>query len=306
MIVVSFSAMSSGKTILLINPEAAHGVGDRQGCRIREALRSQNVDFEERPAHTPGDVLKEARRAAEMGVDTLAVCGGDGTLHWAANGLAGSETALAILGGGRGNDLARELGISSDPTRAAALLTERHVREMDLGKIGDRYFCTVATFGFDSAVTELANRPHKGIPNGLNYNYALLRCLLRFRPPQVTLETESYRHEGKIFLAATANTRYYGKGMMISPQAEPDSGSLQMTLIHEISRWKLAFLFPTVYRGKHLRYREVESLSAQFVEVRCEQPLSLFADGEYVGCAPFRIEVVPRALKVLVPGKQGE
>jgi hypothetical protein len=139
------------------------------------------------------ELARRARRAVEEGVERLLVAGGDGSWHWAAQGLAGGGTALAPIPLGTGNDLARELGYPLDPECAFAAALDGARDRIDLGRIDPgperaRYFCGVAGVGFDAAVAEYARTRVRWLRGPLVYAWATLASLAPFRPPRATLE----------------------------------------------------------------------------------------------------------------------
>jgi YegS/Rv2252/BmrU family lipid kinase len=287
--------------ILLANPECNHGRSRDTVSRVNLLLHDRGILFELRMTSSADQVEEEARSAAARGVSLVVVCGGDGTIHHAANGLAGTDTAMAVIPCGRGNDLARVLGIPKDPVEAIDVALRGGTRSISLGRAGSRYFVTVATLGFDSAVSAEAARPHPRIPRRLNYTYSLLRSLIRYQCPQVRLDGDFGSYEGKVFLCATGNTSHYGGGMKIVPDARPEIACLEICLIKALPRLKAAILFPTVFKGTHVRFREVEIFSTKSVDISSDYPLPIYADGEPVGETPIRLEIVPDSLQVRVP-----
>jgi YegS/Rv2252/BmrU family lipid kinase len=289
--------------LLLANPECNHGRSRDRVSRVNDLLHDRGILFELRITGSAEEVEEEARNAAHRRIPLVVVCGGDGTVHYAVNGLAGTDTVMAILPCGRGNDLARVLGIPKDPVEAIDVALRGVTRPIALGRAGNRYFVTVATLGFDSAVAAEAARPHPGIPMRLDYIYSLLRSLIRYQCPKVRLSGDFGSYEGKVFLCATGNTSHYGGGMKILPDARPEIASLEICLIKALPRLKAAILFPTVFRGTHIRFREVEIFSTKSVDISSDYPLPIYADGEPVGETPIRLEIVPDSLKVRIPSE---
>ena len=101
-------------------------------------------------------------------------------------------------------------------------------------------------------------------------------------------------------LAAFGNSRSYGGGMLICPNADHADGQLDITMVHSASRSRLIRLFPTVYRGTHVDLDEVTTARATSVEV--ESPaaqFNVYADGDYACALPAEISAVPGALQIL-------
>ena len=287
--------------LLIVNPCANRGRSRSSADNYEVCLRRKAVSYRRVSSRSAEHVEEEARKAAAEGFRVVGVCGGDGTMQAAANALAGSESAMGILAGGRGNDFGRALGIPRDPERAVDVLLAGIPKRIDLGKIGERYFCTVATLGIDSQVAADVLKAGRIMPRKLTYVASLLRRLLRHEFPVVTLEGDFGRITTPVLLAATGNTHSYGAGMMVVPPARPDDGRFHVCLIERISRVKLVTLLPSVYRGKHVRYPEVRILETEVLRLSTDTPQEIFADGEPIARTPAEIRVVPGVLQVMVP-----
>ena len=116
---------------------------------------------------------------------------------------------------------------------------------------------------------------------------------------KVSLETEGAAKPTT--LAAFANASAYGGGMRIAPHAQLDDGKLDVCIVRAMGRTKLFCLFPSVYFGAHLGFREVEYSQAESARLETESPLDVYADGEYVCQTPVEFSVARKALKVVVP-----
>ena len=246
-----------------------------------------------------GEVERLAREAADRGVERVLVCGGDGTVHEGVNGVAGSETALGILPGGRGNDLAATLGVPLDPAGAARHLVRGPLRRIDLGVINGRRFGTTAGIGFDADVATRTNQGAWRRAGRFSYVGGILASLAAFRAPQLRVSAGGEKREGRYLMCAVSNTGRYGGGILIAPDASAEDGLLDICLVGNASRLRLLRILPAAYRGEHVREREVEMLRAEVVEVAADRELPVIADGEAAGTTPARITVERRALLVV-------
>ncbi len=293
---------------LLLNPAAGRGRGERSRAALAALCRRHGVAME--VSRTAEELTLGARRAVDEGVERLLVAGGDGTWHWAVQGLAGGDTALAPIALGTGNDLARELRYPLDPELAFATALAGERDRIDLGRVdsgqdSERYFCGVAGVGFDAAVAQFARTRVKRLRGPLVYAWATIASLAPFRPPRVTLEVGTRRIEGEVFLVAFANTSHYGGGMRIAPDADPRDGLLDVIVIHRRSKLHLLRVFPKVYRGRHLSDPSVELLRGATARVEVSPPQWINADGEGLGRTGdggLQVSVVPGALPVIRVG----
>jgi diacylglycerol kinase (ATP) len=290
---------------LLLNPAAGRGRGARARPALERLARSRGIEVE--AAGGAEDLAARAARAAGEGVERLLVAGGDGTWHWAAQGLAGSATALAPIPLGTGNDLARELGYPLEPEAAFARALDGAIARIDLGRMrglegGERLFCGVAGVGFDAAVAEHARTRVRRLRGPAVYAWATLATLAGYRSPEVVLESDGGRFAGGVFFVVFANTSHYGGGMRIAPRADPADGRLEIVVVRRCSKLRLLGVFPRVYRGGHSGHPAVEMFPASRVELELRPAQPINADGEGLGTSgPGRLEVgvEPAALGVV-------
>ena len=253
----------------------------------------------------PGDAEELARKAVEEGSVGVLACGGDGTLHEVINGVMGhplaSGVTVGVIPAGRCNDFVAAMDLPKTADGVAHLIATGKSRQIDLGAVGHRYFATVATLGFDSAVSQYVADGH--VPRFLSgtpsYLYAIFLQILRYRDAMVHLEGEDFEYSGRIFLAATANTAQYGGNMKIAPGAVADDGALDVCLVQSVSRWEVVKMVPRVFSGGHLTNPAVSMHRVKRLKVETEAPMPIWADGERVAETPAEISVVPKALNLL-------
>lgn len=273
---------------LLVNPTAARGRAVAIGQRVERRLREHGLDVTRVPA-----------AAEATGADVLVVEGGDGTVHRALPALAGTPTALAVVPAGSGNDLAADLGIPADPMAAADLVVTGRIRRIDLGVVGDQPFATVLCTGFDSEVAARANRMRW--PRGpRRYDVAVLAEVARLRPVPLTLEVDGVRSEHLVTLVAVGNTRLYGGGLRICPDADPSDGRLDVTVVGPMSRRELLRVAPRLRSGTHVDHPAVRRYRAAVVALS-GAGLTAYADGEPLGALPLAVSIRPGALAVVTP-----
>jgi len=297
-----------GRVTVLTNPASGHGNAPHAAEKAITRLQQRGLDV----VAIVGSDAEHARpllhAAVDSGTDALVVVGGDGVVTEALQALAETDIPLGIVPAGTGNDHAREFGVpTKDPVAAADVIADGYTERIDLGRIRDqngttKYFGTVAAAGFDSLVTDRANRMRW--PRGrMRYNLAMLAELsqLRLLPFRLVLDGRD-----EIFtdltLAAFGNTRSYGGGMLVCPNADPTDGQLDITMVHSASRTRLIRLFPTVYKGTHVDLDEVTTARVSTVDV--ESPgINAYADGDFACALPAQISAVKDALRILRPAR---
>ena len=292
---------------LIANPVSSGGKGLRGATRVAQLLTEQGVDFTLQWTQARGDAEVMARKAVGEGRRRIIACGGDGTVHEVVNGIKatreGSEVKLGLVPLGQCNDLAKALAIPRDLPGAVGALLRGTTRTIDLGRAGDRYFSTVMTLGFDSVVNEFV--AGGGVPRFVkgtaSYVWAIFAKLFQYTSVGVVISGDFGRFEGQVFLAATGNTPTYGGRIKIVPPAVIDDGLLNICLVRGVSRFTILSMLPMVFFGRHVNHPAVELKQVCRMTIDAQEPISLWADGEFVARTPTTVGVAPRALQVLVP-----
>ncbi|MFO7589328.1 MAG: diacylglycerol kinase family protein [Acidimicrobiia bacterium] len=295
----------------IVNPRAGRSRGRRLLPRLRAALDEAGVATHLTRDADEAGVLAGA--AFDRG-EGLVACGGDGTVAALAGVAAEADGPLAIVPTGAGNDFARHLGIDHRrPLDAVALLDDGAgvLTRVDLGRATaadgtHRWFTTVANTGFDADANRWANDVRWATGTPL-YVLAMLRTIVAYRAQTIRVRADDTEWHGPAWLVAVGNTSRYAGGMRIAPDAQVDDGLLDVCVVGRTSRLELMARFPSVFRGTHTRADAVELLRGARVEVapgddRADASgLELWASGERVGPLPATVEVVPGAVRVLVP-----
>jgi YegS/Rv2252/BmrU family lipid kinase len=290
----------SQRYAVICNPVAGGGRGSKRlPLAVAELVR---LGVEHRVVQTRDiDHAREAARAAAAAGETVIAIGGDGLLRPIAAELRGSESALAIVPGGRGNDLARVLEIPTDTAAATRIAVEGREWLMDMATVDGEPYLGIASFGFDSDANRIANEARLVKGNAV-YLYAALRALLGWRPAGFTLTVDGERHEVSGYSIGVCNSRAYGGGMYVAPQADLDDGLLDVLSLGTISKPRFLFsLMPKVFKGTHLSEPAVQAWRGKTIELAADRDFTIYADGDPIGQVPARVEVEPRCLRVIVP-----
>lgn len=294
-----------GRIVLVANPTSGKGKGKRLLPRAVAAFRALGLDHEVIVTTDGGHPERAAREAAASGASVVAALGGDGLVGACANALIGTDTALAIIPAGSGNDFARNLGLDRKrPLNAIPLIAEDVARPIDAayaeGPGWARHFICVAGSGFDSDANEVANEL-KRLSGTLRYIVATFRTLISFRPAEFTLRIDGEEHRMEAMMVAIGNARSYGGGMNICPDAILDDGLLDVTIVGAVSKPTFLRVFPRVFKGTHVTHPAVSTYRGAKIEVEASRPFTAYADGERFGELPVTYTVVPKALRVVAP-----
>ena len=299
----------SAPVCLIVNPTAAGGKAGRLAPAVERSLREQGLIV--RRVNT-----RDIQHARELGLaaaregETVLALSGDGMVGVLADALREVPGArLGVLPGGRGNDLARVLGIPREPLAACAASPSYLPRPLDLGVVEDaragesgRAFVGVASAGFDSDCNRIANEAPAWL-GSLAYAYSALRGLLSWKPARFTIELdppgERYSFSG--YSVIVANSPTYGGGMRIAPEALLDDGLLDVVAIERVGKLRFLANLPRVFKGTHVHMDNVRTFRAAAVEISADRPFTMYADGDPIGELPLRLRSAPAAVQLLVP-----
>jgi YegS/Rv2252/BmrU family lipid kinase len=285
---------------LIMNPSSGGGRSRQLLPEVEGRLDELRVPFrveKTRSLEHGVDLAFEAIDAREIPV----VMSGDGLVGAVGGAMAGVDFPLGLIPAGRGNDLARGLGIPTDPSEAVDCLVAGHTRMLDVGDANGERFLGIASVGFDSEANRIANEAKllKGQPV---YAYAALRALASWKPARFTLIENGVQSKMTGYTVAVANNGFYGGGMNVAPDAVIDDGKLDVITIGEVSKMKFLLNLPKVFKGTHVEDNDViGSHRTSSIELKASRPFTVYADGDPLTELPATIKVIPRSLKMIVP-----
>jgi YegS/Rv2252/BmrU family lipid kinase len=288
---------------LIVNPSAGGGKAGRVLPDVLAALEGHGLQVHSELTRDL-DHARELARSAALAGETVVCLSGDGMVGAVADTLRELPDALlGVLPGGRGNDLARVLGIPADPVQACAIVAAGFSRRLDLGEVGGQAFVGIASVGFDSEANRIANEAPSRLGN-LVYAYGALRALIGWRPArfEVELDPPGERHSFMAYTVGACNSKTYGGGMRAAPDALLDDGLLDVVVLENVSKIRfLTRILPKVFSGKHVLEPNVKVFRAREVSVSADRPFTMYADGDPIGELPVRVKAVREAVSVLVP-----
>lgn len=308
---------------MIVNPRSQGGGAGRDWPRVADRIRRQ-VAFEHVTTTARGDATRLARQALRDGAERVVALGGDGTINEVMNGFfdeAGAPVApgaaLGILPYGTGGDLRKTLGIPKDLDAAIGVLAADHRRRIDVGRIEHvddhgrpavRRFCNIASLGMSAEVDVLVNQSSKRFGK-LSYMAATVRGMARYDNQRVRLtfdDDPATALELTVNTVAIANGRYFGGGMKMAPDAEPDDGLFDVVAIGDVGMFEMLRASRRLYAGTHVTRPEVSVRRARRVLAEPAADgavVGLDVDGETPGRLPATFTVEPGALAVVVPAR---
>jgi YegS/Rv2252/BmrU family lipid kinase len=283
----------------MVNPASGRGRALEALPKVHAALDGLGATHRTVTTRSIDHAYEVAGRATREG-ETVVALGGDGLLRPLAGALKGTESALALIPCGRGNDLARVLGVPTDPAEAARTAVEGSERLLDVANVEGTPFMGIASFGFDSDANRIANDA-KLVKGNAVYVYAALRALAAWKPAKFTVTVDGERHQFTGYSVAVGNSKAYGGGMFILPHAELDDGKLDVMLSKDTSKLRCLIELPKVFKGTHVGSEHVEFLRGEEIEVTSDRPFAIYADGDPIGATPAIMRVERRCLRVIAP-----
>jgi YegS/Rv2252/BmrU family lipid kinase len=288
---------------LLVNPSSAGGRALKLLPRVEQVLDARRVVFRVQRTRGLEHGVEQALRAVEA-EEVPVVLSGDGLLGAIGGAMAGAETPLGIVPCGRGNDLARVLGIPDEPEDAIETVLAGNSRRIDVGEANGKRFLGIVSVGFDSECNRLANEV-RFLRSNLVYLYSLLRTLGGWKPARFTIRVDDERMRLSGYSVSVANNSTFGGGMRIAPAAKLDDGEFDIVSVGEVGKLRFLSNLPKVFKGTHVETDEVRVFRAPHLELSASRPFPVYADGEHLTDLPASLRVLPRALSVLVPAPAG-
>ena len=317
------SSPDNSLPLVIVNPKSASGATRANWSAIASDLRTHFGPFAVAFTKSAGDGIEIARRSAEGGRKFIIACGGDGTINEVANGIlrAGGETELGIFPSGTGGDFRRTIKMPQATRDAAQALRTGRTEMIDVGRVtfldheneaASRYFLNVSSFGLAASIIErvkgsssLSWLPVDAFRGKASFALSTLQQVVSLDATSVKIRIDDgeERSLGTINFCV-ANSRFFGGGMKIAPDAKITDGLLDVVNIGDIRTAKILLNAFTLYRGTHIDLSEVKCTLARRIEARpsdASAEIHIEIDGELPGKLPAVYEVVPRALKVRVP-----
>ncbi len=287
---------------LIANPISGKGTAAAVAEQASQRLTAESYSGRLELTTQSGDASRIAQEAIENGSHWIIACGGDGTIHEVVNAIAEKpDIVLGVLPCGKGNDFAEALKIPTKPVEAIEVLLKGATRQVDLGKIGDHYFDTIVTCGYDAEVSRRVTEEGAPFSGTASYVYTAITTLFSYQSPDARLEGDFGSYEGKILLTATGITASYGGGMKIVPGAIIDDGLFDVCIIEPVPHRTVLRLLVTLFWGGHAGHRAVRMHRTKSLTIETDPPILLYADGERICYTPATVEIVERGLTVIAP-----
>ncbi len=282
---------------LIYNPIAGGGC-ERKARKAQKKLAALGCQAELLPTSGVGSATSIARRLAGAGAPRVAVAGGDGTINEVINGLALSDTELAIIPAGTANVLAMEMQVPLKIATACRLACESSSVTIDLGLAGSRYFALMAGIGFDALVIKnIIPALKKSIRRAA---FPVTGLVTLIQKDLSLLQAAAQGHQSSGYFVIVANSRYYGGRFGPVPEASITDGLLDVCVLKGKKLQKMLNFWAAALRQNHVDASLADYFRTTAVDINCPggEPVPVQTDGEVIGELPLKVSVVPAALKI--------
>ncbi len=268
------------RILFILNPVAGSGKAKELKSLIKEIMDKYNREYTLKLTTRPEEAINIAENSHDY--DIVVAVGGDGTVNEVSSGLINrGNGTLGIIPGGTGNDLAKSLDISLDPREALEILCRGVKRDIDIGNVNGLNFLNISSVGFDAEVVINNVEIKKKIKSSFSYAISVVYTLLNFKMKRIKINIDDRILDEEIMLLAVGNGKYYGGGMKILPEANINDGYFDICIVLGISKIKALFLFPSIFKGNHIKYHKyVRLFKAKTVKINVEDGIYLNIDGD--------------------------
>lgn len=301
---------------VIVNPNAGSGRGSREWDEISDLLKAAGIKFSSEFSQFKYNSIDLVKKAYQEGYRKFIAVGGDGTIHEVVSGIMSLNTQdpdvlLAVIPVGTGNDWGREWGVTTDHKQAVELIAKGHSKIQDVaevhsiknGKDNTRFMVNIGGLGFDANVCyKVDGYKDEGKTGNTLYIRGLLRAFFGYTNKRFKIDVDGERlYEGPVFSTAFGIGKFSGGGMMQTPEALPDDGLLEVTVIKKIPKLKVLFNIKKLFTGDIYTIKQVIHTKAREVHVETFPVAKVEVDGEAVGFCPVTVSMLPHALHIIAP-----
>jgi YegS/Rv2252/BmrU family lipid kinase len=300
--------------MVIVNPNAGYGRGKTDWMIIKDQLGNNAISFDNLFTESPGHAIILVKDSIHKGYRNFIVVGGDGTLNEVVNGVFNQticptpEITVAMIPVGTGNDWGRMFHIPHGYNDAIKIIKDgkRILHDVGLathstpGREARRYFLNIAGLGFDALVVKRTNHQKELGNHGKTiYLINLLRCLLQYRYLHATITIDENIVSREIFTISVGIGRFSGGGMQQTPNAIPNDGCFDMTIIKKIGKADIIWSLRRLYDGTLLQHPKTENFRGKIISIQSSRELLLEADGELLGQTPVTFTILPQSLGII-------
>lgn len=299
------------EAMVIANPIAGRGAGTRLTPHILELLKGYGLKPELSWTAAPGHATSLACEAVRQGFRTVVAVGGDGTANEVLNGLMQAnggvtDTALAVIPIGTGNDFAFSAGLPMNLVQACQVAARGQSRWIDVGWVQadnepSRYFGNGVGIGFD-AIVNIESRKLRKLRGFLVYLIAVLKTLVTYyHAPQTVVRVDDREMVQPSLMISIMNGYRFGGGFYMTPGARMDDGLLDLCVAGKVDRLRMLGFVPQFMHGTHTKDVHITMTQGCQVCVESDSPWASHVDGEIygVGGRRYLVKLFPRRLRLI-------
>jgi len=300
--------------LVIVNPNAGNGKGKKDWDRISALLKEEDLPFTVKFTERKGHAIAFTLEGITAGFRKIITVGGDGTLNEVVNGVflndacSTLDISLALIPVGTGNDWGRMFGIPLDYKKAIKIIRDNKLMLHDVGMVSYydgpdkkyRYFINIAGLGFESVVVRRTNiQKDKGRSGKSIYFYNLLMSLLSYKNTKAEIDIDGEKIHADVFSINIGNGRYCGGGMRQTPDALPNDGLLNVTIINGMGKFEIIRNLKTLYDGTILNHPKIDGYRCKNIKVSSDSVIYTEADGELLGHTPAEFSIIPASINIV-------
>ena len=299
---------------MIVNPNAGKKKGKKDWDKISSLLHNYDIPFKSKFTVNKHHAIELAREGIKTGFRKIIVVGGDGTMNEVINGVYNQDSCptidiiIGMISVGTGNDWGRMFGITNDYEEAIRIIKAGRICIQDSGvvryysgtSLKSRYFVNMAGLGIDAVVVSRTNRQKdKGRSGKAIYLINLLSSLIGYKAvdTEVVIDGNIIRHD--IFSISLGIGRYSGGGMLQTPNAIPDDGLFDITVIKKMRYGEIIRSMKKLYDGTILDHPKTEAFTGRNIKIDSDPLIHVEADGESLGHSPIEFDIIPKSIKVI-------
>lgn len=295
------------KLCVVFNPAASFGRAKKFLPKIEAAFREKGIEIEILSTNYRNHAKEIVSGLDFSQYEGIVAVGGDGTLFEVVNGYfrnkSQNKIPLGVIPIGTGNAFSRDLGLrTNDYLKAIDIISKKNPKGTDVAKFHtngeDYYYINILGMGFITDVQEIGLK-FKFLGN-FSYTIGVLHQMIFLKKYNLKIEADGKVFEGKNIFIEISNTTYTSNFLM-APKASFDDGYLDVTILHPVSRFKMLIYFPSIFTGKHIFKKEIETYKAKHIKISTETTKALAPDGEVFGSSPVEIECLNQAIEIYRP-----
>lgn len=291
------------KHLFIINPVAGKGKPLKFIPDIKKIFSERDEEYVIELTECPGHATEIAKQYSNGENYRIYSVGGDGTLNEVLNGMVHSSNSLAVIPGGSGNDFVRNYFDIKDKSDILISTINGKEKLIDIGRANNKYFINISSIGLDAQVAYNADRL-KNLPvisGSAAYIMAVIKTLLNYSGSSLKIEIDHQVIETKCLLVAVANGKYYGGGMMPTPEARIDDGMFDICIIEDMRKLKILKFFPSFMKGHHQGIKGISFYRGKKIHIYSNTDIALNIDGEVEKTRHAEFEIIPQCIRVVLP-----